>query len=162
MAAASCNYSPVTRPQLTVSSSSFMTQENLKTSCDFSFRVLKIRSRVPVLSTRQESAVSELTSQSWNPSVLKSETPVLVEFYTNWCEPCQMVHQLVNEIAADYAGKLECVSVNVEHEPQMAEEYDIKAVPIVLMFKNGEKLESVVGTMPKDFFVAAIERVLAS
>ncbi|KAI3815201.1 hypothetical protein L1987_14861 [Smallanthus sonchifolius] len=162
MAAASCTYSPVTRPQLTVSSSSSMSQEHLKTSYPSSFRVPKIRSRLPVISMRLESAVSEVTSRSWNPSVLKTETPVLVQFYTSWCEPCQMVHQLVDEIASDYAGQLECVAVDVEQEPRVAEEYDIKAVPIVLLFKNGEKRESVVGTMPKDFFVAAIERVLAS
>ncbi|KAI3712253.1 hypothetical protein L1987_70804 [Smallanthus sonchifolius] len=162
MAAASCTYSPVTRPQLTLSSSSSMSQEYLKTSYNSSFRVPKTRYHLPVISMRLESAVSEVTSRSWNPSVLKTETPVLVQFYTSWCEPCQMVHQLVDEIASDYAWQIECVAVNVEEEPRIAEEYDIKAVPIVLLFKNGEKRESVVGTMPKDFFVAAIERVLAS
>ncbi|KAJ9537875.1 hypothetical protein OSB04_030608 [Centaurea solstitialis] len=106
--------------------------------------------------------VSEVTSESWNTSILESETPVVVEFYTSWCGPCQMVHRVMDEIATDYNGKLKCVAVNVDQEPHVAEEYDIKAVPIVLLFKNGEKCESVVGTMPKEFFVAAIERVLAS
>lgn len=107
-------------------------------------------------------SVSEATPKSWNPSILKSDTPVLVEFYTSWCEPCQMVHQMIDEIATDYDGKLKCVAVNVEEEPRVAEEYDIKAVPIVLLFKDGEKCESVVGTMSKEFFVAAIDRVLAN
>ncbi|KAI7729104.1 hypothetical protein M8C21_019442 [Ambrosia artemisiifolia] len=163
MAAASCTYSLVTRrycsiPQLKPS----IAQDQLKTSNDLSFRVPKNRSCLPVLSMRQESAVLEVTPKSWNPSILKSETPVLVEFYTSWCEPCQMVHQMINEIATDYAGRLECVAVDVEQEPRVAEQYDIKAVPIVVLFKNGEKCESVVGTMPKDFFVDAIERVLDS
>ncbi|XP_076919486.1 thioredoxin M3, chloroplastic-like [Bidens hawaiensis] len=163
MATASCTHSLVTRSspsirQLTPS----MSHEHLKTSNDLSLRLPKNRSCLPVLSMRQESAVLEVTSKSWNPSILKSETPVLVEFYTNWCEPCNMVHQLLDEIATDYAGRLERVAINVEEEPRVAEEYDIKAVPIVVLFKNGEKQESVVGTMPKDFFMAAIERVLAS
>ncbi|XP_076886481.1 thioredoxin M3, chloroplastic-like [Bidens hawaiensis] len=163
MATASCTHSLATRSypsihQLTPS----MSHEHLKTSNDLSFPVPKKRSRLPVLSMRQESAVLEVTPKSWNPSILKSETPVLVEFYANWCEPCNMVHQLIDEIATDYAGRLERVAINVEEEPRFAEEYDIKVVPIVVLFKNGEKQESVVGTMPKDFFVAGIERVLAS
>lgn len=73
-----------------------------------------------------------------------------------------MVHKVVDEIVTDYAGKLKCVAVNVEQEPRVAEKYDIKAVPNVLLFKNGEKCESVVGTMSKDYFVATIEKVLAT
>ncbi|KAJ0681938.1 putative protein-disulfide reductase [Helianthus annuus] len=161
MAAASCTYSPITRRYPSILTPS-MAQRHLKTSYDLSFRVPNNRSPLPVLSMRQESAVLEVTPGSWNPSILKSETPVLVEFYTSWCEPCQMVHKLLDEIASDYPGQLERVEVNVEQEPRVAEEYGIKAVPIVVLFKNGEKRESVVGTMPKDFFVAAVERVLAS
>ncbi|GKA85544.1 thioredoxin M3, chloroplastic-like protein [Tanacetum coccineum] len=157
MASASCAYSLVTRHYRRLTS-----QQQIKSSCAFSFRVPKNRRSLKVISMRQESQVSEVTPKSWNPSILKSETPVLVEFYTSWCEPCQMVHQVIDEIASDYDGKLKCVAVNVEEEPQVAEEYDIKAVPIVVLFKDGEKCESVIGTMPKEFFVAAIERVLAN
>ncbi|KAI3789315.1 hypothetical protein L2E82_02108 [Cichorium intybus] len=158
--AASSAYFLVTRPspsipQFTLQSSSF-------TSHAFCFRSPKNRSRLPVLSMRQETKVSEVTTQSWNTSVLKSETPVLVEFYTNWCGPCQMVHQVIDEIATDYGGKLKRVVVNVDQEPQVAEQYDVKAVPIVILFKNGEKRESVVGSMSKEFFIATIERVLAT
>ncbi|KAK9060356.1 hypothetical protein SSX86_021060 [Deinandra increscens subsp. villosa] len=161
-ASSSCTYSPITPPYPSIPKLTplLSSQRNLKTSSyGFPFQY---QSRRFVVSMSQESTVSQVTSQSWNPSILKSETPVLVVFYTSWCEPCQIVHQLVDEIAADYAGRLERVAVNVEEEPLVAEEYDVKAVPIVLIFKNGEKRESVVGTKPKDFFVAAIERVLAS
>ncbi|KAI7733922.1 hypothetical protein M8C21_032041, partial [Ambrosia artemisiifolia] len=103
-----------------------------------------------------------VTGQSWNASVLDSKTPVLVEFYASWCGPCQMVHRVIDEIAAEYAGKVKCYVLNADKDPRITEEYDIKAVPIVVLFKNGEKCESVVGTMPKEFYVAAIERVLSS
>ncbi|KAL1222489.1 Thioredoxin M3 [Cardamine amara subsp. amara] len=77
------------------------------------------------------SRAGEVTERSWEDSVLKSETPVLVEFYTN-------------------------------NDSLVAEEYEIKAVPVVLLFKNGEKRESIMGTMPKEFYISAIERVLNS
>lgn len=73
-----------------------------------------------------------------------------------------MVHRVIDEIATEYAGKVNCFVLNADQDPQITDEYDIKAVPIVLVFKNGEKCESVIGTMPKEFYVAAIERVLAS
>lgn len=71
-----------------------------------------------------------------------------------------MVHRLIDEIEVEYAGRLKCVVVNTDNDLQIAERYEIKAVPVVLLFKNGEKCETVVGTMPKEFYVAAIERVL--
>ncbi|GKB61013.1 thioredoxin M3, chloroplastic-like protein [Tanacetum coccineum] len=103
-----------------------------------------------------------VTGQSWNTSVLNSKTPVLVELYASWCGPCQMVHRVIDEIAGEYAGKIKCFMLNADQDPLIAEEYDVKAVPIVLLFKNGQKCESVVGTMPKKFYVAAIERALSS
>ncbi|KOM52065.1 hypothetical protein LR48_Vigan09g072400 [Vigna angularis] len=73
-----------------------------------------------------------------------------------------MVHRIIDEIAAEYAGKVKCFIVNTDTDMEIAEDYDIKAVPVVLMFKNGQKCDSVIGTMPKEFYVAAIERVLKS
>lgn len=73
-----------------------------------------------------------------------------------------MVHRVIDEIAAEYAGKLKCYVLNTDVDLQVVEDYEIKAVPVVLLFKNGKKCDSVVGTMPKEFYVAAIERVLKS
>ncbi|KAL4555774.1 hypothetical protein LXL04_038402 [Taraxacum kok-saghyz] len=128
----------------------------------FSALSLRQSKKLRVLSMRRQSKATVVSAQSWNSSVLDSKTPVLVEFYASWCGPCQMVHRVIDEIAGEYAGKVKCYVLNADQDPGIAEEYDIKAVPIVLVFKNGEKRESVVGTMPKEFYVAAIERVLAS
>lgn len=69
---------------------------------------------------------------------------------------------MIDEIAAEYAGELKCYVLNTDVDLQVVEDYEIKAVPVVLLFKNGKKCDSVVGTMPKEFYVAAIERVLKS
>ncbi|KAD3066424.1 hypothetical protein R6Q59_019378 [Mikania micrantha] len=128
----------------------------------FSFRPLKTKSPLRLLAMQRPSKATVVTGQSWTTSVLDSKTPVLVEFYASWCGPCQMVHRVIDEIAAEYEGKVKCYVLNADKDPRITEEYDIKAVPIVVLFKNGEKCESVVGTMPKEFYVAAIERVLSS
>lgn len=107
-------------------------------------------------------SATAVTRDSWEKSVVKSDIPVLVEFYASWCGPCRMVHRVIDEIAAEYDGKLKCFVLNTDNDLQIAEDYEIKAVPVVLLLKNGEKRESVVGTMPKEFYIAAIERVMRS
>ncbi|XP_061356391.1 thioredoxin M3, chloroplastic-like [Gastrolobium bilobum] len=115
-----------------------------------------------IRSFRQQTRATPVTKDLWENSIVKSETPVLVEFYASWCGPCRMVHRVIDEIATEYAGRLKCFILNTDTDMQIAEEYEIKAVPVVLLFKNGQKCDSVIGTMPKEFYVAAIERMLKS
>lgn len=103
-----------------------------------------------------------VTKDTWEKSVVNSDTPVLVEFYASWCGPCMMVHRIIDEIASEYAGRVNCFILNTDSDFPVAEVYNIMTVPVVLLFKNGERKESVVGTMPKEQYIAAIERILKS
>ncbi|XP_075520976.1 thioredoxin M3, chloroplastic-like [Primulina tabacum] len=114
------------------------------------------------VSCLRDTKASVVTGNSWDKLILNSDTPVLVEFYASWYGPCNVVHRVIEEIAIGYSGKLKCFVLDADCDPQVAENYEIKAVPVVLLFKNGVKRESVMGTMPKEFYMAAIERVLAS
>ncbi|GKB61010.1 thioredoxin M3, chloroplastic-like protein [Tanacetum coccineum] len=154
---------PPTNRSSANSSSLFFDLNKINYSSNVVAVSIKHRSDLRVMSSmRPPFRATVVNGQSWNTSVLDSKTPVLVEFYASWCGPCQMVHRVIDEIAGEYAGKIKCFVLNADQDPLIAEEYDVKAVPIVLLFKNGQKCESVVGTMPKEFYVAAIERALSS
>jgi thioredoxin len=91
-------------------------------------------------------AVTEATFES---EVLKSEVPVLVDFWAEWCGPCRMVAPIVEELAGEYAGRLKVTKVDVDDNQKLAIRYSVMSIPTLGVFRGGEMVERIVGYMPK-------------
>jgi thioredoxin 1 len=103
----------------------------------------------------------ELTDSSFETEVLKSTIPVLIDFWAIWCGPCRMVSPIVEEIAGEYAGKLKVGKVDVDSNPATAMQYGIRSIPTLLLFKDGQVIEQIVGAVPKRVIVDKLSRHLA-
>ena len=102
----------------------------------------------------------ELTKESFEREVIKSEVPVLVDFWASWCGPCQMVSPIIDELREEYAGQLKVLKANVDEEGELAAEFAIVSMPTILIFKNGKIVEKLVGVRSKDEFCDIIDAIL--
>jgi thioredoxin 1 len=98
----------------------------------------------------------ELSDSTFEDEVIKSETPVLVDFWASWCGPCRMVAPVVEDIAKSYAGRLKVGKVNVDENQEITMKYGIRSIPTLILFKNGKAVDQIIGAVPK----SEIERVL--
>jgi thioredoxin 1 len=90
-----------------------------------------------------------VTEASFEQEVLKSEIPVLVDFWAEWCGPCRMVAPIVEELAGEYDGRLKVTKIDVDDNQHLAMRYNIMSIPTLGVFKSGELIERIVGYMPK-------------
>jgi thioredoxin 1 len=102
----------------------------------------------------------ELTDSNFEEMVLKSDKPVLVDFWAEWCGPCRMVAPIVNEISVEYEGKAVVGKLDVDSNPEVAQKYGIRNIPTILFFKNGEVADKQVGAVPKSMLTSKIENLL--
>src|SRR4030042_2220141 len=91
----------------------------------------------------------EITSANFEEQVLKSEVPVLVDFWAVWCAPCRMIAPIVEELAAENEGKLKVAKVDVDHNQDIAAKFGIRSIPTLLLFKNGKLVAQMIGEIPK-------------
>jgi thioredoxin 1 len=106
------------------------------------------------------SAAAEVTDKSFEQEVLKSDVLVLVDFWAPWCGPCRMVAPVVEEIADQYEGQIKVVKLNTDDNPQVASQYGIRSIPTLMIFKDGQKVDMVVGAVPKTTLVTILEKYL--
>jgi thioredoxin 1 len=102
----------------------------------------------------------EFTDQNFQTEVLESSQPVLVDFWAPWCGPCRMIAPVVEELAAEYAGKVKIGKVNVDESSQTAATYGVSSIPTLMLFKNGDVADRFVGMQPKKRLQEALTQAL--
>ena len=102
----------------------------------------------------------EITDANFKETVLDSDKPVLVDFWATWCGPCRMVGPIVDELANDYEGKAVVVKVNVDDNSTVPSEYGIRNIPALLIFKNGEIVDKLIGAVPKNVLAEKLDAQL--
>ncbi|MBS0995167.1 thioredoxin TrxA [Gluconobacter cerinus] len=99
-----------------------------------------------------------VTDSSFETDVLKSEGPVLVDFWAEWCGPCKMIAPALEEIGAEYQGRLKVAKVNIDSNPEAPTQYGVRSIPTLIVFKDGKPVAQQMGAMPKSQLKAWIEK----
>lgn len=102
----------------------------------------------------------EVNDLNFETEVKNAQTPVLVDFWAPWCGPCRKIAPIIDDIANEYEGKVKVVKVNTDESMKLTQEFSISGIPSVLIFKNGEAVERLVGLMQKSQLVTNIEKYL--
>ncbi len=104
--------------------------------------------------------ITDVTDATFEDEVLKSETPVLVDFWAEWCAPCRAIAPIVKELADQYGEKIKVVKINIDDSPQTPGSYGIRSIPTVLAFKDGQVAGQLTGARPKGDFEELVNGVL--
>ena len=104
--------------------------------------------------------VLQVSDAEFDAKVLKSSTPVLVDFWAEWCGPCKMIAPILEDIAVEYAGKVIVAKVNIDNNPATPQAYGVRGIPTLILFKDGEVLATKVGALAKSQLAAFLDQNL--
>ena len=104
---------------------------------------------------------TSVTDQNFQSEVLNSSTPVVVDFWAEWCGPCKMMSPIVDELSAELAGKVKVVKINIDENPNVPAKYGIRGIPTFIVFKDGQAVETKVGGMSRSQFAEWVAKVTA-
>ncbi len=102
-----------------------------------------------------------ITDATFAAEVLNSDKPVLVDFWAEWCGPCRMIGPIVEELAGEYEGKAKITKVDVDVNPQISSQFGIRSIPTLLIFKNGQVVDQIIGAVPKNILKKQLDAQLA-
>ncbi|MGA7323386.1 MAG: thioredoxin [Rhodomicrobium sp.] len=106
-------------------------------------------------------AISAVSDDTFDTEVKRASEPVLVDFWAEWCGPCRAVAPVLEDLSQEFAGKLKVVKVNVDNNPKIAHAYNIRGIPALLLFKNGEVAGQRIGALPKHQLKAWLSEAVA-
>jgi thioredoxin 1 len=99
-----------------------------------------------------------VSDADFNETVLKADAPVLVDYWAEWCGPCKMIAPVLDQVAAEYAGKIKVAKLNIDENPKTHQYYGVRGIPTLMIFKNGEVQDTKVGALTKSQLTAFIDR----
>ena len=104
--------------------------------------------------------VKDISDSLFAAEVLSSELPVIVDFWAPWCGPCKSIAPVLEELSTEFAGRIKIVKINVDENPKTPTSYNVRGIPNLVFFKGGEVVDQIVGAVPKDLLVTAINKVI--
>jgi len=112
-------------------------------------------------SKTDNNSITHVTTKSWDAEVLRSDLPVFVDFWAEWCGPCRMVGPAVEQIGCTMTGKVKVAKLNVDENQEIAMKYGVQSIPSLILFKGGKEVGRTIGAAPKETYVKFIESMLA-
>ncbi|MEN6294737.1 MAG: thioredoxin [Chloroherpetonaceae bacterium] len=103
-----------------------------------------------------------VTDDNFQSEVLESSTPVIVDFWATWCAPCRKIAPIMDDFANEYNGKLKVCKLDVDNNQKVAMNYGIRSIPTVMIFQNGQAVDTIVGAVPKDFLIERVSKYISS